>query len=148
MLPQEKFDVLRCLQRPFLGLKCHHKSLFEFWYSNRIFICFPSTHMVFGVHWQFQVHQVNHVKESCMQAGQSFASHLVWILFQGTTAAIELIICSVLRYQRLSLCSDHEICVGMDLCRRYACFLPASEGSVTPSQSQHWPSSCQVCWTN
>ena len=40
-----------------------------------------------------------------------------------------------------------KVRAGANLCRRYACFSPTSEGSVTSSQSKHWSSDCRVCRT-
>ena len=47
----------------------------------------------------------------------------------------------------LKICSFsglREVRVGTSMCRRYACFSPTSEGSVTPSQSKHWSRHRQV----
>ena len=74
---------------------------------------------------------------------------LVWMLAKNVTVATALKICSFAGLS-ISVCyvrSDSEVRAGMDLCRQYTCFLPASKGSATPSQSKHWSGGCRVCRT-
>ena len=40
-----------------------------------------------------------------------------------------------------------EVRAGTNLCRRYVCFSPTSEGSATSSQSKHWSGNCRACRT-
>ena len=43
--------------------------------------------------------------------------------------------------------SDREVRAGTNLCKRYACLSPTSEGSSTSSQSKHWSGDRRVCRT-
>ena len=114
-----KFDALRWLLGWFWALQPFFLSR----HDNRILICFKSTHMGIGVHWhwQFQTNLENCVKGWHRKASQSFASHLVWILFQTTPAKN---VAPTLKIQSSSnLCNsllrlDHEVCVGTDVLRQ------------------------------
>ena len=92
--------------------------------------CCPSASVVSGA-------PGDHIKKLLMQAVQSFASHLVWILDCAATA---LKIGSLSGLRSSLLRSDRQIRAGTDSCRRYVCFSPGSEESATPSHSKHWSS--------
>ena len=103
----------------------------------KILICFTFAFAVHRHRW-FQAHpDRDHIKKLLMQAVQSFASHLVWILDCAATA---LKIGSLSGLRSSLLRSDRQIRAGTDPCRRYVCFSPGSEESATPSHSKHWSS--------
>ena len=77
------------------------------------------------------------LKKLLMQAVQTFALHLVWILDCAATA---LKIGSLSGLRSSLLRSDRQIRAGTDPCRQYVCFSPESEESATPSHSKHWSS--------
>ena len=61
----------------------------------------------------------NHVKEQLPQAGQSFALYLVFLVMPAKSVCPPH---SKSAQSHLNL-FYREVCAGMDLCRRYACFL-------------------------
>ena len=127
------------------GLRFSLGMVTEFWFASRPHACMHRTYIPYR---RFQAHPGNGMKKRRTKVSECFASHLVWILFQA--APVKNVwppscLFSALRSSLLR--SDREVCVGTNLCRRYACFSLTSEVSATLSQWKQWSSDRRVCLT-
>ena len=131
MLPEEtfrNFDALRWLLRHFLGLKT---SLGSRRFSLGMVIRFTTTRMEIGVqrHRRFQVHPWNWAKKRRTKASQYFVTlNLIQSNSRQECVATALTICLFSDLRSSLSRSDREVRAGTNLCWRYACFLPTSEG--------------------
>ena len=96
-------------------------------------------------HRQFQVHPWNWAKKRPTKASQySVTLNLIQSNTRQECVVTALTICLFSDLCSSLSRSDHKVRVGKNLCSRYACSLPTSEGSATSSQSKHWCANCRV----
>ena len=130
-----KFDVLRWLLRPFLGLKTSLANLgmiTEF--ASR-----PHTWRLVSIGIGCFRYPLKPGKEAAHESQSIFC-------YSGSySEQLPSRMCG--HHAHNLLVRSSLLCLDRKVCGWYACFSPASEGSATSSQSKHWSGDCQVCQT-
>ena len=107
-----------------------------------------ATHMEIGVRLSALAVSVEPGEKAAHESQSIFCySGLIPSNTREDCVATSPLICLFSGIRSSLLCSDHKVRGDTNLCWRYACFSPTSEGSATSSPSKHWSGDCRVYQT-